>query len=206
MELAELGECSYDQGGYFIVNGGEKVLIAQEKMSNNHVYVFKKAQPSKYSYVAECRSVSDIGSKPTSTLYVKVLHKQSLKPNCIRCTIPYIREDIPVVIVFRALGFVADRNILERICYDFKDTKMLELLKPSLEEAFVIQDRELALDFIGKRGTAIGVQRERRIRYAEEVLQKELLPHIGTEEGDNTKKTFFFRLLYSSHSFGLSKS
>ncbi|KAI3811858.1 hypothetical protein L1987_21590 [Smallanthus sonchifolius] len=41
-DLTELGECPYDQGGYFIINGSEKVLIAQEKMSTNHVYVFKK--------------------------------------------------------------------------------------------------------------------------------------------------------------------
>lgn len=45
------------QGGYFVINGSEKVLIAQEKMANNHVYVFKKSQPSKYGFVAECRSV-----------------------------------------------------------------------------------------------------------------------------------------------------
>jgi DNA-directed RNA polymerase II subunit RPB2 len=44
------------QGGYFVVNGSEKVLIAQERMANNHVYVFKKSQPSKFSYICECRS------------------------------------------------------------------------------------------------------------------------------------------------------
>lgn len=38
------------------MNGSEKVLIAQERMANNHVYVFKKSQPSKFSYICECRS------------------------------------------------------------------------------------------------------------------------------------------------------
>lgn len=46
-ELTDLGECPYDQGGYFVINGSEKVLIAQEKMTNNAVYVFRKKQPSK---------------------------------------------------------------------------------------------------------------------------------------------------------------
>ena len=45
-ELTDLGECSYDQGGCFVINGSEKVLIAQEKMTKNAVYVFVKQQPS----------------------------------------------------------------------------------------------------------------------------------------------------------------
>ena len=51
-ELTELGECPYDEGGYFIINGSEKVLIAQERMAANSVYVFMKRQPSKVLYVS----------------------------------------------------------------------------------------------------------------------------------------------------------
>jgi DNA-directed RNA polymerase II subunit RPB2 len=80
-ELPDVGECPYDQGGYFIVNGGEKVLIAQEKMCQNHVFIFAKSQPSKYSYVAECRSCLDSGSRPTSTLFIKMLHRTGGKVN-----------------------------------------------------------------------------------------------------------------------------
>ena len=61
----------------------------------------------------------------------------------IRCTLPYIKKEIPIIIVFRALGFVADKDILERICYEFGDTQMMELLRPSLEEAFVIQSQQV---------------------------------------------------------------
>ena len=39
-------ECRYDQGGYFIINGNEKVLVAQERMANNIVLVFHKKPPS----------------------------------------------------------------------------------------------------------------------------------------------------------------
>jgi DNA-directed RNA polymerase II subunit RPB2 len=95
-------------------------------------------------------------------------------------------------VVFRALGFVADKDILEHICYDFNDTAMMELLRPSLEEAFVIQNQQVALDYIGKRGSTVGVTREKRIKYAKEILQKEMLPHVGIGEFCETKKAYFF--------------
>lgn len=50
-------------------------------------------------------------------------------------------QEIPVMIVFRALGFVSDHDILEHIIYDFEDPEMMEMVKPSLDEAFVIQVR-----------------------------------------------------------------
>jgi len=49
-------DCRYDQGGYFIINGSEKVIVAQERMANNMVNVFNKKPPSKYTWVAEIRS------------------------------------------------------------------------------------------------------------------------------------------------------
>ncbi|KAL0407370.1 UNVERIFIED_CONTAM: DNA-directed RNA polymerase II subunit RPB2 [Sesamum latifolium] len=110
----------------------------------------------------------------------------------IRATLPYIRTEIPIIIVFRALGFVADKDILEHICYNFEDTQMMELLRPSLEEAFVIQNQQVALDYIGKRGATVGVTREKRMKYAKEILQREMLPHVGVGEYCETKKAYYF--------------
>ena len=143
-ELTDLKECIYDQGGYFVINGSEKVLIAQERMSHNHIYCFKKKQPSKFTWTVECRSHVEQGARPTSTMYLQMYTKGgkgAIEGNQIRATIPYIRQDIPIVILFRALGYVADHNILEHICYDFTDAEMMERFRPSLEEGFVIQDQ-----------------------------------------------------------------
>lgn len=74
-----------------------------------------------------------------------ILHLQGSSGQYIRATLPYIRTEIPIIIVFRALGFVADKDILEHICYNFQDTQMMELLRPSLEEAFVIQNQQVLL-------------------------------------------------------------
>ncbi|CAG7898071.1 unnamed protein product [Brassica rapa] len=193
-DLTELGECPFDQGGYFIINGSEKVLIAQEKMSTNHVYVFKKRQPNKYSYVAEVRSMAENQNRPPSTMFVRMLSgsKGGSSGQFIRCTLPYIKKEIPIIIVFRALGFVADKDILERICYEFGDTQMMELLRPSLEEAFVIQSQQVALDYIGKRGAPVGTPKEKRIKYAKDILRKEMLPHEGVGESCESHKAYVF--------------
>lgn len=57
-------ECTFDQGGYFVINGSEKVIIAHERMANNIVLVFHRKPPSKYSWVAEIRSQGENSNKP----------------------------------------------------------------------------------------------------------------------------------------------
>ncbi|XP_065649764.1 DNA-directed RNA polymerase II subunit RPB2 isoform X2 [Hydra vulgaris] len=196
-DLTELNECPLDPGGYFIINGSEKVLIAQEKMATNTVYVFHK-KDSKYAYSCEIRSCLEQSSRPTSTMFISMLAKgggggakKSAIGQRIIATIPYIRQEIPIMIVFRALGFVSDRDILEHIIYDFTDQEMMEMVKPSLDEAFVVQEQNVALNFIGTRGARPGVTKEKRIKYAREILQKEMLPHVGTSDFCETKKAYF---------------
>ena len=193
-ELHNWNECPYDQGGYFIINGSEKVLIAQERSAANIVQVFKKSD-GKTPYVAEIRSAVEKGSRLISSMQVKLHSKGEGSKGgfgqTIKSTLPYIKSEIPIAIVFRALGVVSDEDILNHICYDRNDTQMLEMLKPCIEEAFVIQDREVALDFIGKRGNSSGVTRDKRIKYARDIMQKELLPHISQVEGSETRKAFF---------------
>ena len=192
--LYAYSECPYDQGGYFVINGSEKVLIAQERSAANIVQVFKKSQ-SNTPYVAEIRSAVEKGSRLISSMQMKLYERGEGSKGgfgqTIKCTLPYIKTEIPIAIVFRALGVVSDEDILNHICYDRKDTQMLEMLKPCLEEAFVIQDREVALDFIGKRGNSQGVTKEKRVKYARDIMQKELLPHISQVEGSETRKAFF---------------
>src|SRR5882757_725681 len=78
-ELYDLNECPYDSGGYFIINGSEKVLIAQERMATNHVYVFAKAQPSPINFLAEIRSAVEKGGKTISQFQVKMFHRNQEK-------------------------------------------------------------------------------------------------------------------------------
>lgn len=195
-DLYRLKECPFDMGGYFIINGSEKVLIAQERSAGNIVQVFKKSAPSPISHIAEIRSALEKGSRFISTLQVKLYGREGSTSRTIKATLPYIKQDIPIVIIFRALGIIPDGEILEHICYDVNDWQMLEMLKPCVEEGFVIQDRETALDFIGRRGTALGIKKEKRIQYAKDILQKEFLPHITQLEGFESRKASFLLRLY----------
>ena len=191
--LVELGECVFDQGGYFLVNGSEKVLVATEKMANNFVYCFKKKQPSKYTWFAEVRSQAD-GSQGTSGFAVKMLSNLGERSNHrgqIVVSMPYINAEIPIGILFRALGCVSDKDIVERIVYDFSDSQMMALLRPSLEEASLIMSQEVALDYIAKRGPTMGTSREGRLQYARDLLVKEMLPHVGTAQYCEGRKAYF---------------
>lgn len=110
------------------------MLIAQEKMASNTVYVFSM-KDSKFAYKAEIRSCLEHTSRPTSTLWVNMLARggQSIKKSVIGqriiAILPYIKQEVPIMIVFRALGFVADRDILEHIIYDFEDQEMMEMVR-----------------------------------------------------------------------------
>lgn len=100
------------------------------------VYVFQQ-KDGKYAYKTEIRSCIEHSSRPTSTLWVNMMARggQGAKKSAIGQRIigilPYIKQEIPIIIVFRALGFVSDRDILEHIIYDFDDPEMMEMVSGS---------------------------------------------------------------------------
>ncbi len=182
--IVDLGECPYDQGGYFIVGGGEKVIIAQERMASNTVHIFKKSQPAPYTHYAEIRSVFEKSSKPPSTFSIKVVKS----PRVVRASLSFCRQDVPLVVVYRALGFISDKEIMNHIS---EDPEIREFLVATIEEGSVIQDQIAALDFIGRRSAPVGFTLDKRIKLVRELLAKEFLPHIGTQEFIETKKAYF---------------
>ena len=113
-------ECKYDLGGYFIVNGNEKVVVCQEKIAENKVYVFKSNKSSsKYSHIAEVKSVSNSGFNTPKNVSVKYSSKDILSGRTLKATIPHCKNDIPVFILFRAFGIISDKDILKNICYKY---------------------------------------------------------------------------------------
>lgn len=89
------------------MNGQEKVLVAQERMASNIVLVFKQKNSAMYSWTAEIRSVAENANRPPQQFVVKLTTKQ--KGSVIKCSIPMIRDEIPVGVLLRALNVIGDK-------------------------------------------------------------------------------------------------
>tara|TARA_Y100000768_G_scaffold277219_1_gene212643 strand:- start:236 stop:3811 length:3576 start_codon:yes stop_codon:yes gene_type:complete len=121
-------ECKYDPGCYFIVNGGEKIIIGLERIIYNQILVFKKKDTTyedKFTYVAT------IQSKYIEDNAVQVLNIKIKKDNQI-----YIQasmfNDIPIFIFIRALGLITDKEISDKIIQNIEDNEMFNILKASI--------------------------------------------------------------------------
>ena len=108
------------QGGYFVINGSEKVLIAQERMAQNNVYVFARKQPIKFSFTAEIRSQSRSATRVGSKVLLGMLSRQGkeqVNDRSIAVVLPYMRCEIPLVILFRGAGRAAPSAALPRTAW-----------------------------------------------------------------------------------------
>jgi DNA-directed RNA polymerase II subunit RPB2 len=170
-----MGECKNDYGGYFIIDGKEKVIVPQEKFANNMLYIKKNKEDDTYSHSAEIRSVSEDASKPIRTMAVKIVAPTTvLSNNQMVVTVPNVRKPVPLFILMRALGVVSDKNIIEYCLLDLKKNEpYIDLFIPSIHDANQIFNQETALRYIAsftKRRTITGVL---------DILMNYFLPHIG---------------------------
>ena len=169
------GECRNDYGGYFIIDGKEKIVIPQEKFADNMLYIRKYGEDDIYSYSAEIRSVSEDSSKPIRTASVKfVSPSSSYSNNQIVVAVPNVKKPVPLFILMRALGVISDKDIIRTCLLDIeKNESMVDLFIPSVHDANKIFTQQNSLQYIAeltKRGTISGVI---------EILSDYFLPHIG---------------------------
>ena len=189
---AEMGECEYDEGGYFIVNGSEKVIVCQEAKCHNKVFVFpsSKASSQKYSHIAEVRSIPYENKSRPQTIRVQMTAKATGHGKTIKVYLTKVKTDLPLFVLFRALGVITDKEICQYICYDVNSSKnkeLLDLLNPSIEEAYKINNQITALEYIsnhinfyhkGKPGTKTDAF---KLKFTENTIREILLPHVGDD-------------------------
>ena len=189
------GECSFDLGGYFIINGNEKVIISQEKVANNTVQVFKNPKnSSKFSHICETRSLNENIYGIPKVSSIKITNKSNMYDNTLKISLPHMKQEVPLFILFRALGCGSDKDIIYHII-DNNDSKidhlLLKMLKSSIDEASDIRTEEEAILYLCKyiNNTYNYTQTEEKKRaYVEEVILKEYLNHLG----DNPQKKMYF--------------
>ena len=186
------GECKYDPGGYFIVNGSEKIIMSIEKMVDNKILVFTKKDPSYDSgliYTAQINSRRNDWSDNLQILTIK-----TRKDGVFTISTSSQLVDVPLFILMRALGVEADQNIISYITYDLEDTKMLNLIRPSVafsndDEGNPIRTKEEAIEYLItklKRNKRISLTDEnvakiQKRMYLDKILRQDLLPHLGED-------------------------
>ena len=173
-----MGECRTDPGGYFIVDGKEKVIVCQEQFADNVVYVQANTNDI-YSFSSKIRSVSEDASKPIRTLAIRLVAEQTTLVNQqIVVAIPNVRKPIPLFIVMRALGVISDKEIIEYCLLDIeKYESMVELFRSSVHDAGEVFTQQAALKYISSftKGGGGGSNTYRAL----EILTLYFLPHVG---------------------------
>lgn len=209
--LGSVADMKYDEmdpGGYFIVNGIEKVLISQEHMCQNMVNVFGKKQSGKDVLVAELRSAKgDLrGTASQFTLKTQKQYGMLYRPETNANNVSYVRGDVPIWILLRALGNTDDEFLYNVLGCLFYDTFDLDLVRAKIDgpiqdveyafKSFLDTNKQSADALLGgshdatdaKRWLADRAQQQyaelpRKMANIENILIVHLLPHLNTSSG-----------------------
>jgi len=195
LTLKDYEECVFDKGGYFIVNGSEKVIVSQERIGENKVFVFKNSKSqNKYSHIADIKSIAHDDFYNPKTNQVKLTSKLGPGGKTLKVSVPNIRHDIPLFIFFRLLGLNSDKQILEYILYDLdteESEEYLAILKPTLEESNSYLTYNSCVEYVIKYIQQVNIRdktdkldRNRKLQLLDDILLNDFLPHMGTSHKD----------------------
>jgi DNA-directed RNA polymerase II subunit RPB2 len=193
VENTHTGECKYDAGGYFIINGSEKTVLGQERAAENNVYCFNVAKNNtKYTWIAEIKSVPDFKCISPKQISMMISSKNNGFGNPICLQLPRVKQPIPLFIVFRALGVISDKEICDKILlniYDQEETNknMLSALQASIIESNKHLTQEECIRYITSFAmyTPINMDKETGIKKKQEftmdILNNDLFPHCQNQ-------------------------
>lgn len=174
-ELIEAGESPDDPGGYFIINGTERVLVLIEEIAPNRVIVEK-------SSISNISETARIHSEKDGYIQRHVIERKT--DGIIRINFANI-NNLPIVILLKALGLESDKDIITAISFD---PEIQEEFYPNLFGSESATAKE-AIDEIGRR-IRIPQKEYRRERVAR-LIDRYLLPHLGQEKNERLNKAIF---------------
>jgi len=176
-------ECIYDFGGYFIINGNEKVLISQDRINENKTLVFQPNNNCEGLY-AEIRSICNSSYLPPKTTCLNMSGKLNHMGRIIRINTSFLRSEVPVFVMFRALGIISDKEIINHIVYDMdkeKNERIISELMACCEDSCDITTQEQAENVLIKImiGANKNNENEENRRLLRNNLINDFLPHVG---------------------------
>ena len=179
-------ECSMDPGGYFIINGSEKTCLGQEKPADNKIFCYKQKPGNKWLWTSEMRSVPDWKCISPKQVYMMISSKVNAYGNEIVVQLPRLKKPIPLFILFRALGYISDKEICNIICLDIShanNINILNYLKASILQSNEYLTQEECIKYITSSViyTPINMEKEegqkRKKDFAMDVLTNDLFPN-----------------------------
>lgn len=175
----EIGECPYDPFGYFLIHGSERTILCQEKVADNRIMVFyNKKTASKYTFSVEMKSLHESFTTPPKKLEVRISSKFNGLGYPLTVCVPRFREDVPLMVMFRALGLETDQDIAELICSD-NNGDLLDMLAASFKECadIKVNTRDDAVEYLTHH-LQYGTANEDKKAYVRSILESEYLPHV----------------------------
>ncbi|CDW58831.1 DNA-directed RNA polymerase [Trichuris trichiura] len=185
-ELGSMKECHLDPGGYFIIGGMERMIFPQEEQSRNRMFVLQNSSDEVF---CEVLSVTYCGRGKS-----KVVHKNGKF---------YVRhnklsEDIPLCIVFRAMGIECNQEIA------YLMGTQEAYVEPYVGSFFECADLKIksqnsALRYIGARTKKyIQLKNDDEVDKKEEALNfldKVAFCHVSSSRSDMRRKAVYVGLM-----------
>jgi len=174
-ELIVAGEDPDDTGGYFIIDGTERVLVLLEDLAPNQIFT-KEEKLGAVTHSARIFSTSDNYRIPHSVERTKEgIYSLSFT----------VFNKIPFVVIMKALGLVKDKDIVDAIGMDLNDDLYINVY-----EFIDIKTQKDAQEFIAK-SLHLALPKERKIQRVSYMLDNLLLPHVGKDVNDRINKAYF---------------
>jgi DNA-directed RNA polymerase II subunit RPB2 len=181
-----LNDKNYDIPGYCIINGNEKVIISQEKIANNMIITYDNSKRNnKYGFISEVRSCNNKSTIP-KLLSIKITKKADIYNNILYVSISNINGDIPLIILFKALSCLNDKEIVYNII-DNNDTiidkEIKKILYINIRKFSDIKTELDARNYISKYVNYYFNNNNNSIKlnYIDTILKNNILPHINSD-------------------------
>lgn len=185
--MAALEECPIDPGGYFIVNGTEKVILVQEQLSKNRIIV----EADEKKGLVQASVTSSTHERKSKTYVISKNEKIYLKHNSIA-------EDVPIVIALKAAGILLDLEVLQLVCGT--NPQYQDLFAVNFEEAakMGVFTQQQALLYIGKRVKTVrraGAPKLSQLQEGIEAIATTVIAHLTVENLNFREKALYMAIM-----------